>query len=319
MLGGLLSVATAATASSLLSPPPGSADAAVLNPRAFNSTIDSIRQRIARIRSRNAGSAPASAQGGIEEILRNYMSSSLGGSGGASPTTATISLATGAAAAAEPAVPPEPGSFEAFLADLQTDLVRALREFNGLPPVEETARTPGTDATDATDTTPPVATAESEETPTTAEGSSAPRVAEEGQARAAAVGGGGHGLGVEQRRLNWTRVYRFPVSPRLASDYPHVYPVLMSFLGSLQARDVSDTLAADGSPSAESGNDASTLAPSDGASTSESTASADPANMSFNEPATATATAPARPSQVTPMIMGEWRGGTTIKMAQGSL
>ncbi|KAL7414419.1 hypothetical protein BDY24DRAFT_23436 [Mrakia frigida] len=278
---------------SLLSPPPppNTANASgAAAPRLATSTIDSIRQRIARVRSRSPATAPSTtAPAGIEQILRDYMSTNINptgsgsAGGGSTSTTATIPVGAGAEAAAastEPVVPPELGSFEAFLADLQVDLVRALREYNGFPPAgqEGPARAaPTEEAGSSEGSTEEGAVPEASEPGEGGGAAGEGATGEEEQARAAAVGGGGTGLGVEPRRLNWMRVYRFP------------------------PRNVQGTLAADRAPSNDSVDDAASI-PSDGASTSESTLSADPANASEQAPAPPAPTR-LRDTSVTPMIM----------------
>jgi len=215
--------------------------------------------------------------------------------------TATIPLGAGAAAAVEPVVPPELGSFEAFLADLQVDLVRALREYNGFPPAGEEGPALAPMTEDDVAGTSEGATEGGEEGAAATGGSAE----EEAQARAAAVGGGGTGLGVEPRRLNWMRVYRFPVSLNALPSLPH-FPsdILTNFISSLQPRNVQGTLAADRQPASDTVDDAASI-PSDGASTSESTLSADPANNAEQTPPVAPTTTRLRDTSVTPMIMGE--------------
>lgn len=107
------------------------------------------------------------------------------------------------------------------------------------------------------------------------------------------------------------RVYRFPVRLELFPFVVHFFiPLrfldLHTHLLTIQPRNVQGTLAADRQPANDTVDDAASI-PSDGASTSESTLSADPANNAEQTPPVASPPQTRlRDTSVTPMIMGEF-------------
>lgn len=319
MLGDLLAVATAATASSLLSPPGPSVPATVAHQAVTTaSPLASIRERLARRTSRPAAASPleddsparGSAEAGIEEVLRSYMASALarraGGSGNASPSGARQPdenlpvlqqhLSEGAGGEDEEnEAEPEPGSFQAFLADLRVDLVRALREHNGLAPEEEATPTDETELEQPMVTAPgspeavesvllPLEDQEMTEASTAATPAATSRPAA-GATSAGPSSSADAASPAEPRRLNWMRIYRFP------------------------PRDAAGTLAAPSHRS--SSEDAAASGPA-----SATASQADAAVQGFDRPSSSSAAASSSMSrsgtdaaaslsqQVTPMIMG---------------
>lgn len=171
MLAGLLSVATAATASSLLALPGGSdaptasdnteatPSAPASGPRA---TLAALRRRL---QNSNANSAPAATEEtGLESVLRSYMQRAMDGNSIRSTNNGETGTSTGDAntdddrpALATILPDAEEASFEEFLNNMQYSLIRSLREFNGDPTLRvaaaaNTSAVPGTEAPPAQET-----------------------------------------------------------------------------------------------------------------------------------------------------------------------
>lgn len=151
MLGGLLGLAAAATASQLLSPSdtpatPGSAgssnDGSSAARSGRRSTIEALRNRLRPQNLRHAAAAGQTglSASGFEEAVRDYMRQAMRENGGAQvDPAASTSEGDGAEGTATPratseseAPPPDPANaFETFLQTMQADFVRAMSDYAG--------------------------------------------------------------------------------------------------------------------------------------------------------------------------------------------
>ncbi|KAI5455271.1 hypothetical protein NCC49_000087 [Naganishia albida] len=204
MLGGLLSVATAATATSLLGqgtqPTTSDTPAATSAPTRSNGPRAALEALRNRLRSRSSSTEPEGGppvpDRGVEDVLREYMRHAMAHSRrhasrsgtavgeGPGPSLSTILPTT------------DPESFEAFLNDMQTSLIQALTVFAGERDEEreQGVVTPGSGA-EAT-------TAQTVETPAAAED----EVSEQAPASS-------NTSPAEPRRLNFFRIFQFPARP----------------------------------------------------------------------------------------------------------
>lgn len=146
MLGGLISLATAATASQLLSPSPMGDTAAPAaendtgterTPRA-HSALETLRNRLRPSSIRNAAhNVEGPTSPGFEVAVREYMRQAMEGEIATTPQSATTALPTDVEASAASSTTPgataandNPASeFESFLQTMQADFIRQMEHF----------------------------------------------------------------------------------------------------------------------------------------------------------------------------------------------
>lgn len=138
----------------------------------------------------------------------------------ASSSSSSSSTNVNSLAAPPPAPLAVPGSFEAFLENIQVDLLRALREYNGLPPVDPAASAPAQAFSSSAPSSNSNPTAQVTSSSTAPDRPVLPAQAVDGAAppvsnAASAVTEGEDGV---PRRLNWMMVYRFEVRPLLSTE-----------------------------------------------------------------------------------------------------
>lgn len=194
------SVATAATATSLLSQGNPTNPSETTTARARSSgpraALEALRNRLrssSRTASTEAEGAPVPDRG-VEDVLREYMRHAMANSRNASRSAAEGAPTVPMLSTILPTTDPE--SFEAFLNDMQTELIQALTVFAG---EQEEAEASGSGASvPGAETT----TAEASETPAAGDQEATD------QASASTTNDP-----AEPRRLNFFRIFQFPARP----------------------------------------------------------------------------------------------------------